>query len=153
MAIDVDDAKLELARRCGATDVVNATEADAVSAVQTLVPGGVDFAFEAIGRAATVQQAIALAGFGGVVTSVGIVDLADTLTLTGADLLTGKIVQQSLMGSNRFAADVPALVEHALAGRIDLDVMVSEEHGLEDLPEVLDRLEAGQVLGRAVITF
>jgi S-(hydroxymethyl)glutathione dehydrogenase / alcohol dehydrogenase len=100
-----------------------------------------------------VQQAIAMGGFGSVVTSVGIVDLADTFTLTGADLLMGKIVQQSLMGSNRFGADIPALVEHVLAGRIDLDVMVSEEHDIEDLPDVLDRLQAGQVLGRAVITF
>jgi S-(hydroxymethyl)glutathione dehydrogenase/alcohol dehydrogenase len=153
VAVDVDDAKLELARRCGATDVVNAAETDPVAAMHALVPGGIDFSFEAIGRASTLQQAIAMAGFGGIVTSVGIVSPADTFTLTGADLLTGKVVQQSLMGSNRFAADIPALVEHALAGRIDLDVMVSEEHELDDLPEVLDRLEEGQVLGRAVITF
>jgi S-(hydroxymethyl)glutathione dehydrogenase/alcohol dehydrogenase len=65
----------------------------------------------------------------------------------------GKTIKQSLMGSNRFAADIPALVEHALAGRLDLDVMVSAEQSLDDLPAVLDQLEAGQVLGRAVITF
>ena len=50
-------------------------------------------------------------------------------------------------------ADIPQLVEHALAGRIDLEVMISEEHGIDDLPEVLDRLETGQMLGRAVINF
>ena len=153
IAVDVDDAKLELARRCGATAVVNAAAEDPVAGVQAVAPGGVDFAFEAIGRATTVQQAISMTGFGGVMTVVGIVDGADTFTLTGMDLLMGKKIQQSLMGSNRFAADIPALVEHVLAGRIDLDVMVSEEHHLDDLPPLLDRLEAGQVLGRAVITF
>jgi S-(hydroxymethyl)glutathione dehydrogenase / alcohol dehydrogenase len=153
IAVDVDDAKLDLARRCGATDVVNAGADDPVAAVQALVPGGVDFVFEAIGRAPTVQQAIVMTGFGGVMTVVGIMDVAEVLTLTGVDLLMGKKIQQSLMGSNRFAADIPAIVEHVLAGRIDLDVMVSEEHGLDDLPAVLDRLESGAVLGRAVITF
>ena len=153
IAIDVDDAKLELARRCGATDVVNAGNADAVTEVQGLARGGVDFAFEAIGRATTVQQALGMLGFGGLATAVGIMDLDQSVTVTGADLLMGKTLQQSLMGSNRFVADIPQLVQHALAGRIDLEVMVSEEHGIDDLPEVLDRLETGQVLGRAVINF
>ena len=52
-----------------------------------------------------------------------------------------------------FGADIPALVDHALAGRLDLDVMVSAERGLDDLPAVLDRLEEGAVLGREVIRF
>src|SRR4029079_3315827 len=74
VAVDVDDEKLDLARRCGATDVVNGRTEDSVAAVQALVPGGVDFAFEAIGAPATVQQALAITGFGGVLTVVGIVD-------------------------------------------------------------------------------
>jgi S-(hydroxymethyl)glutathione dehydrogenase / alcohol dehydrogenase len=153
VAVDVDDAKLDLARRCGATDVVNARSEDAVAAVQALVPGGVDYAFEAIGAAPTVQQALGMTGFGGTMTVVGIVDTAAEFTFTGADLLMGKTIKQSLMGSNRFGADIPALVEHALAGRLDLDVMVSSEHGIDEVPAVLDQLEAGEVLGRAVIRF
>ena len=153
IAVDVDDEKLELARRCGATDVVNARKEDAVAAVQGLTMGGVDFAFEAIGNPPTIQQALAMTGGGGVMTVVGIADPSAQFSFTGIDLLMSKTIKQSLMGSNRFAADIPALVEHALAGRLDLDVMVSAERGLDDLPAVLDRLEAGTVLGREVITF
>ena len=153
VAVDVDDAKLDLARRCGATDVVNATRDDPVAAVSSMTRGGVDFAFEAIGRPETVQQGLAMVGFGGTLTVVGIVDLADTFSFTGADLLMGKRIQQSLMGSNRFVADIPMLVDHALAGRLDLDVMVSTERPLDDLPSTLAELDAGNVLGRAVITF
>jgi S-(hydroxymethyl)glutathione dehydrogenase/alcohol dehydrogenase len=92
-----------------------------------------------------------MVGFGGTLTVVGIVDLADQFSFTGADLLMGKRIQQSLMGSNRFAADIPMLVDHALAGRLDLDVMVSTERPLEALPSTLGELDAGNVLGRAVI--
>ncbi len=151
LAVDVDDAKLDLALRCGATDVVNATRDDPVTAVQSITAGGVDHAFEAIGRPQTVQQALGMVGFGGTLTVVGIVDFADQFTFTGADLLMGKRIQQSLMGSNRFAADIPMLVEHALAGRLDLDAMVSTERALDDLPATLAELEAGTVLGRAVV--
>jgi S-(hydroxymethyl)glutathione dehydrogenase/alcohol dehydrogenase len=153
IAVDVDDEKLELARRCGATDVVNATRDEPVAAVQSISGGGVDHAFEAIGRAPTIQQALAMTGGGGTLTVVGIADLADQFTVTGIDLLMGRRIQQSLMGSNRFVADIPMLVDHVLAGRLDLDVMVSTERPLEELPATLDQLDAGQVLGRAVITF
>ena len=153
IAIDVDDAKLELAGRCGATDLVNVGQDDPVAAVQALVPGGVDYAFEAIGRPPTIQQALALTGFGGTLTVVGIADPSDQFTFTGLDLMMGKTIQQSLMGSNRFAADIPALVAHALVGRLDLDAMVSVERPLDELPATLEELDAGQILGRAVITF
>ncbi len=152
VAVDVDDTKLDLARRCGATDVVNASRDDPVAAVHTITGGGADFVFEAIGRQETVQQGLGMVGFGGTLTVVGIVDVADQFSFTGADLLMGKRIQQSLMGSNRFAADIPMLVDHVLAGRLDLDAMVSTERSLDDLPSTLAELEDGTVLGRAVIT-
>jgi S-(hydroxymethyl)glutathione dehydrogenase/alcohol dehydrogenase len=153
VAVDVDDAKLELARRCGATDVVNARNDDAVAAVQQLLRGGADFVFEAIGSAATIQQALGMAGVGGSVTVVGIPGVEEQVTISGIDLLMGKSIRQSLMGSNRFVADIPLLAGFALDGLLDLDAMVSLDASLDDLPKVLDDLEVGNVLGRAVITF
>jgi S-(hydroxymethyl)glutathione dehydrogenase/alcohol dehydrogenase len=153
VAVDVDDEKLALAQRCGATDVIDATHDDPVAAVQALVPGGVNHAFEAIGRPATAQQALALTGPGGTLTLVGLLEPAEQLVVSGMDLMMGKTVQQSLMGSGRLVADIPLLVEHALAGRLDLDAMVSRERGLDELSAALDELDAGRVLGRTVITF
>ena len=89
----------------------------------------------------------------GTLTVVGIVDVAGTFTVSGLDLMMGKRVQQSMMGSNRFVADVPLLVDHYLAGRLDLDHMVSRRVALDELPAVLTDLDAGRVLGRTVVTF
>src|SRR5829696_1921511 len=47
IAVDVLDNKLEYAKTVGATDVINAANDDPVQAVQGLVRGGVDYAFEA----------------------------------------------------------------------------------------------------------
>jgi S-(hydroxymethyl)glutathione dehydrogenase/alcohol dehydrogenase len=152
IAVDVDDAKLGLARKCGATDVVDARNDDPVQSVQSLT-GGVDFAFEAIGLPDTAQQALAMTGRNGTMTLAGIIDLDHTLTLTGVDLVMGKTIKQSLMGSASAAADIPRLVDHALAGRLDLDVMVSTERPLDELPATLNELDRGEILGRAVITF
>src|SRR4051794_8897807 len=66
---DVDEAKLERARVLGATTVVLAGRDDVVETVLGEVPGGVDWAIEAVGRPETLQQAVACLRPGG--TAVG----------------------------------------------------------------------------------
>jgi S-(hydroxymethyl)glutathione dehydrogenase/alcohol dehydrogenase len=153
VAVDVDDEKLALAAQLGATDTVNAASEDAVARVVEITGGGADYVFEAIGNPVTAQQGLAMAGVRGVLTVVGIMDLAASFTVTGTDLVMNKRVQQSMMGSNRFVADIPRLVDHYLAGRLDLDRLVSATATIDDVPTVLRDLEAGRVLGRTVITF
>jgi len=153
VAVDVDDEKLALASKLGATATVNAMTDDAVASVVDLTGGGADYVFEAIGNPTTVQQGLAMAGMRGVLTVVGIMDLSATFTVSGVDMVMGKRVQQSMMGSNRFVADIPGLVDHYLAGRLDLDGLVSATASLDEVPTVLRDLEAGRVLGRTVITF
>lgn len=154
VAVDIDDEKLALARSLGATHAVNArTSNDAIAEVQSITKGGGDFVFEAIGNATTVQQGLAMTGGNGTLTVVGICDLSAAFTVTGVDLIMGKKIQQSMMGSNRFVADIPRLVEHYLAGRLDLDHMVGATKPLSELPQVLRDLEAGTVLGRTVIAY
>jgi len=73
IAVDVAADKLEAAIALGATAVVNATDVDPVAAVRELTAGeGVDVAFEALGRPATVAQAFRMARDGGSVVCVGI---------------------------------------------------------------------------------
>ena len=65
IAVDVVSAKLDLARELGATHVVDASSADPVEAVRDLSHGGVDHAFEALGRPETIETALGLTGRGG----------------------------------------------------------------------------------------
>src|SRR5262249_352408 len=58
IAIDLVAAKLDWAKRFGATDVVNASEQDAVTAIRDLTRGrGADYAFEAVGSLKAIGQA------------------------------------------------------------------------------------------------
>ncbi len=59
VALDRFDSKLEMARRVGATHVVNTSKDDPVEAVRALTGGaGVDHAFEAVGNTTLVRQAV-----------------------------------------------------------------------------------------------
>ena len=57
--------KLELAKQFGATDVVDATDGDAVKQVVELTSGGVHHSFEAIGLKATAEQSFGMLRPGG----------------------------------------------------------------------------------------
>src|SRR5688572_9043589 len=73
IAIDVRDDKLDAAKRLGATDVVNASQVDAVARVRELTDGrGVDAAFEVLGLPQTFTQAFEMVRDGGRMIGVGI---------------------------------------------------------------------------------
>ena len=96
-----------MARRLGATDVVDASVTDPVAAVRELTDGGADYTFEAIGLKTTAEQAFAMLRQGGTATVIGMVPIGVKLEIEGADFLAEKRLQGCLMGSNRFRVDMP----------------------------------------------
>ena len=152
IAIDMVDSKLELARKFGATDVVNGGDGDAVANVRELTGGGVHYAFEAIGLKATAEQAFRMLRAGGTATIIGMIPPGEMVSLHGPDFLSEKTIQGSMMGSNRFRVDMPRFVDFYLQGRLHLDDLVSNRIKLEDINEGMAALETGEV-ARSVIMF
>jgi S-(hydroxymethyl)glutathione dehydrogenase/alcohol dehydrogenase len=152
IAIDTQPAKLELARRFGATDVVDATAGDPVAQIQELTRGGVQYSFEAIGLKQTAEQSFACLRAGGVATLIGMIPLGTKIELHGFDFLRERRIQGSMMGSNRFRTDMPRLIEFYRQGRLHLDEMVSARIRLQDINDGFAALKQGGT-ARNVIVF
>lgn len=152
IAVDRLPAKLELARRFGATDTVDAGEVDPVAAVRELTGGGVDYSFEAIGNKQAVEQAYAMARPGGTATVIGMLPLGVKIELEGVDFLSEKRLQGCLMGSNRFRIDMPRILELYRQGRLLLDDLISSRIGLGQVNEAMEALRTGE-RARSVIVF
>lgn len=152
IAVDKVAAKLELATDFGATHVVDASAGDPVAAVRELTGGGVDYAFEAIGLAATAQQAWKMLRRGGTATVIGMIPVGDVVQLPGFEFLYEKKIQGSFMGSNRFRVDMPRYVDLYQQGRLKLDELVSARIGLDEINEGFKNLQGGEV-ARSVIVF
>ena len=152
IAIDTVASKLELARKFGATDTVNAKEKDAVGAVRELTGGGVHYSFEAIGLKATTEQAWKMLRAGGCATVIGMIPVGTNIEIHGPELLREKKLQGSSMGSNRFRIDMPRFVDFYLAGKLHLDDMISGHIALTDVNDAFKALETGEV-ARNVISF
>ena len=153
IAVDMTEAKLETARQMGATDTVNAAEVDdVVTAVKDMTKGGVEYSFEAIGLAETVQQAFNMLDIGGTATVIGMVPSKTKVELRGIDFLSEKKLQGSMMGSNQFRSDIPMMIDLYLDGRLMLDEMISARIDLEQINEGYGWMKAGEAT-RTVITF
>jgi S-(hydroxymethyl)glutathione dehydrogenase/alcohol dehydrogenase len=152
IAVDTVPSKLDLARKFGATDTVNASDGDPVGAVHELSGGGVHYSFEAIGLKVTAEQAFGMLRNGGTATIIGMIPPGDMVSLHGVDFLFEKKIQGSIMGSNRFRVDMPRFVELYLQGKLHLDDLVSSHIKLSDVNDAFKQLETGEI-ARNVILF
>jgi S-(hydroxymethyl)glutathione dehydrogenase / alcohol dehydrogenase len=143
IAIDTLPQKLDLAREFGATDTVNASNADPVVLVREMTGGGVHYSFEALGAKATAEQAFAMLRGGGTATIIGMVPYGVKIELHGYDFLRDRKIQGTSMGGNRFRVDMPRLVEFYRQGKLHLDKLISGRIRLDQINEGFANLKSG----------
>jgi S-(hydroxymethyl)mycothiol dehydrogenase len=148
VAIDVAPARLEWAGRFGATQLVDAGTAD----LADVEP--VDFAYEAAGRAETLEQAVRLLAYDGTATMIGLPRPGARISLDLKDDLFDRraTLRVSFGGDHLPAEDFPELARLALDGELDLASMVTREIALEEVEDAFRDLERGNGI-RSVIRF
>ena len=152
IAVDIHESKLATARELGATHSVDASSRDPVEAIQNIVPGGVDYSFEAIGLKSAAEACYEAIRRGGTATIVGMIPQGQKVEIDGPSLLGGKTLQGSSMGSNRFRIDMPVYIEWYRQGKLLLDEMITRRGSLEDVNEAFRAMKAGEV-ARTVLMF
>lgn len=153
VAIDRQPKKEELARRFGATDFIDASAGDSVAALQALIPGGVDHAFEVVGIKATSEQAIKMVRKGGGAYLIGVHAPTSTIDVNVTiDLLTNQVDLHGVyMGSSNIKHDIPMYARLYLEGKLNLDDLISREINLAEINEAYEELKGGAI-ARSVIT-
>ncbi|MEU1184728.1 S-(hydroxymethyl)mycothiol dehydrogenase [Streptomyces sp. NPDC005820] len=153
IAVDIDDRKLETAKKLGATHTVNSRENDAVEAIRELTGGfGADVVIEAVGRPETYQQAFYGRDLAGTVVLVGVPTPEMKLELPLLDVFgRGGSLKSSWYGDCLPSRDFPMLVDLYLQGRLDLDAFVTETIALDEVEKAFERMHGGDVLRSVVV--
>jgi len=142
IAVDIDPAKLELAKKLGATDSIQADQGDVAAGVRELTSGrGADIAVEVVGATQTIQTAIASVRKGGNVTLVG--NLAPEVNFPLQSVVTREL---TLNGSCASRGEYPQCIELMARGDIQVEPLISLKAPLEEGPDLFKRLynaEAG----------
>jgi NDMA-dependent alcohol dehydrogenase len=151
IAVDKNPAKMELARRFGATHGVNANE-DPVAAIRKGTGGrGADWVFEAIGAPKVQEIALDAARPGGVLVLVGLAPMGTATNFPSAVLARQeKSVVGSYYGSVHPRRDFPRLLDWYRAGRLKLDELVTHEYRLDQINEAFAAMTSGDA-ARGVI--
>jgi S-(hydroxymethyl)glutathione dehydrogenase/alcohol dehydrogenase len=154
IAIDRVAAKLELARRCGATEIVDASAVDAVGAVRELSGGrGVDFVFEVVGRSDTIRQAFDMTRRAGTCTIVGAGGFEDMVQFSAMQLMyEAKTLRGCVYGATDPARDFPEMVRLQQCGQLDLEALVTRRIGLDEVDDAFRAMQAGEV-ARSIILY
>jgi S-(hydroxymethyl)mycothiol dehydrogenase len=153
IAIDLDARKLEQAKQFGATDVVDASAVDPVAAVQGLTEGfGADVCIEAVGNPKVMEQAFYARDLAGTLVQVGVPTPEMRIDLPMIEFFgRGGALKPSWYGDCLPDRDFPKLVDLYLAGRLDLDLFVSETIALDEVEQAFHRMERGEVLRSVVV--
>lgn len=151
IAVDLSADKLGMARKFGATHVID-PNGDAVKKIFEMTDGiGVDYAFEVVGNGKLVEQCVKASRKGGNIVVVGVGRLDDKYSIRQPIMVfTAKTLMGSMYGGVNFKTDFPMYLELYRQGKLDLDSLVSKTYSLEDAMEAFEDLEKG-VNARGVI--
>ena len=144
IAIDIWEDKLRLAEELGADMTFNTLEEDAVNNIRHQI-GGADGVLVTADCRSAVHQAIGMLRRGGTMTIVGLPPGA--LELDIFDMVVNrKTVRGSIIGTRM---DLIEALDLASEGLVAARTTTDE---LENINAVFDRMQAGQIAGRTVLT-
>jgi S-(hydroxymethyl)glutathione dehydrogenase/alcohol dehydrogenase len=153
IAVDIDDAKLALAGKLGATSGINARRQDAVALSKKESFGrGVDCVIEAAGSAAGFALSLDAVRPGGEVVWLGKIDVDKQVSFRWGALMQEKRIRRSSYGNARPARDFPMLADLYLKGDLMLDELITQRIGLDGINEGFSALREGRSI-RSVIVF
>jgi S-(hydroxymethyl)glutathione dehydrogenase/alcohol dehydrogenase len=143
IAIDRRDNKLEMARKFGASHVINSeSQPDYAAAVRALLgPDGADKVIDTTGVKGLIELAYELTAKKGRCILVGVPH--EKVEIYTLPLHFDKVLKGSEGGQCQPARDIPRLVRLAEAGRIDYDGIVTHEFALDDVNDAIELMRSG----------
>ena len=145
IGIDIVDAKLEMARKFGATHVVNSKRQSFVDEVRKIVgAGGVDVFVETTGNVKLIEEAYRLTGSQGKTILVGVPRAGEDITIHSLPLHFGKVLTGVEGGETYPTTDIPRYARLYQAGKLKLDDLVTHRFPLAEVNRALDVVRSGE---------
>lgn len=155
IGIDINPAKVALARQFGMTDFINPNDIGAdkiVQAVQDLTGGGADFTFDCTGNVTVMRQALESCHRGwGESIIIGVAPSGAEIATRPFQLVTGRVWKGSAFGGARGRTDVPKIVDWYMDGKINIDDLITHTMKLDEINTAFDLMHAGKSIRSVVV--
>jgi len=153
IAIDVNEEKLALAKKLGATYTINARKEDAIQKAMDVNYGRkADYVIIGSAGIEILRQGFLMAAKNGMTVVVGHGYGEQMKDWMPVEFCGGKVITGSAMGAIRTRIEIPRLVELYQHGRFKLDELISGHYSFDNLNAALESMAKGDVI-RNVIMF
>jgi S-(hydroxymethyl)glutathione dehydrogenase/alcohol dehydrogenase len=154
VAVDINEDKFEMARMLGATDFVNPADYDQPiqDVIVELTDGGADYSFECVGNVDLMRSALECCHKGwGESVIIGVAGAGQEIRTRPFQLVTGRVWRGTAFGGVRGRTELPGYVDNYMAGKINIDDMVTHTMGLEDINRAFDLMHEGKSIRSVVV--
>jgi S-(hydroxymethyl)glutathione dehydrogenase/alcohol dehydrogenase len=160
IGVDLNNDKKTWGERFGMTHFVNPKEiaGDIVPHLVGMTKrgadqiGGADYTFDCTGNVKVMRQALEAAHRGwGQSIVIGVAGAGQEIATRPFQLVTGRVWKGTAFGGARGRTDVPRIVDWYMAGKIEIDPMITHTMPLERINEAFDLMRAGKSIRSVVV--
>ncbi|WP_233997887.1 MULTISPECIES: S-(hydroxymethyl)glutathione dehydrogenase/class III alcohol dehydrogenase [unclassified Pseudoalteromonas] len=155
IGIDINESKFELAKKLGATDLINSNDYDKPiqEVIVEMTDGGVDYSFECIGNVNVMRSALECCHKGwGESVIIGVAGAGQEISTRPFQLVTGRVWRGTAFGGVKGRSELPEIVERYLNNEFALNDFITHTMPLEDINEAFELMHAGKSI-RSVIHY
>ena len=154
IAVDRYVAKLDLARRFGASHGIDSSATDARAAIVDILSGaGLDVFIDNTGQSPIIEMGYELVTGQGRVILVGVPKKGNTININSLQLHFGKVLTGSHGGEAVPQEDIPRLMRYYRQGKLELRGLLTNEYTLDEINTAIAHVRDGTVTGRCTIKF
>src|ERR671917_1895498 len=155
IGVDINPAKVEMAKKFGMTDFINPKEVGTDKVVQAIVDltgGGADFSFDCTGNVNVMRQALECCHRGwGESIVIGVAEAGKEIATRPFQLVTGRVWRGTAFGGAKGRTDVPKIVDMYMDGKIAIDPMITHVLTLKEINKGFDLMHAGESIRSVVV--
>ena len=151
IAVDLHENRLELAKRMGATHIVNGARDDVRKELAGIVPTGVDVFIDNTGVPAVIETGYSVTKPQGRVVLVGVPAKGNNVSFYSLPLHFGKTITGSHGGGALPHEDIPRYQGMFRAGRLKLRELITDQFSLDDVNRAIADMRSGRIGGRCLI--
>lgn len=146
IAIDIHDSRLELAKKLGATHVINSKLEDPLEKVKEITAGrGVNYSVDTTGVSPVIKTALTVLAKGGVIAPVAVSRNNIEINLTAELTMSSKSMIGVVMGDGVPQLSIPQLVKFYQEGRFPFDELV-QFYPFDDINQAAQDSADGSVI-------
>ncbi len=154
IAIDIYDNKLTLAKKLGATHLINSSKVDAKEEIIKLLGAeGADVVIDNTGLPEIIQLAYETTKNKGKTVLVGVPKKGNNISIYSLPLHFGKTIDGSHGGETCPNEDIPRYLNLVKAGVLNLEDLLTHEFVLKDVNKAIEMMGSGSISGRCLIRF